>query len=371
MTGPRLRIAYVLNWEGGPDSGPFKKVVEQARVWTGLGADVGLFVFTTEQNVRHWCGVEQTVHVELRSPNPLTLLKRKGRLLKAALAWRPDLVYHRYTLAYPALVAAVRRVRVVVEVNTNDLVEYDLLSRRRGRVNRLTRGLVLRRAAGLAFVTRELAEDPAFVRFERPSVVVANGVDLEAYPPSPAVPRDTTSLVFIGGPGCPWHGLDKVLWLAHRHPEWAFEIIGDVRAELGVVPPNVRLHGALTEAEYLPLLSSADVGIGSLALHRKAMIEASPLKVREYLACGVPCIIAYEDTDFPEGAPFLLRVANTDDGVVQAESEIVSFVERWRGHRVPRQEIVGLDVRQKEVARLRFLESLVGERPNRSRHVLA
>lgn len=305
----------------------------------------------------------QTVHVEVRPSDPVRLLRRKGRLLRAALRWSPDVVYHRYTLAYPALVTACRRHPVVVEVNTNDVVEYDLLSSRRGLANRLTRGLVLSRVAGLLFVTEELRHDPVFARYARASEVVANGVDLEASPPPAPPSADTNArLVFIGGPGCPWHGLDKVVWLARRHPEWAFDIVGPLRDEALDAPDNVVFHGQLATADYRPLLRRADVGIGSLALFRKGMTEASPLKVREYLANGLPALIGYADTDFPHGAPFLLPVPNREDGVEVAEPQIVEFVRRWKGSRVPRSELAHLDVRRKETARLRFLAGVAGVR---------
>jgi hypothetical protein len=40
------------------------------------------------------------------------------------------------------------------------------------------------------------------------------------------------------------------------------------------------------------------MSIGTLAVHRKKLIEATPLKVRESLMRGFPTIIGYSDTDF-------------------------------------------------------------------------
>lgn len=45
-------------------------------------------------------------------------------------------------------------------------------------------------------------------------------------------------------------------------------------------------------------MRNCQVCIGTLALHRKNMTEASPLKTREYLAHGFPVIIGYKDTAF-------------------------------------------------------------------------
>jgi hypothetical protein len=108
----------------------------------------------------------------------------------------------------------------------------------------------------------------------------------------------------------------------------------------------------------IPLLARADVAIGSLGLYRAKLQEASTLKVREYLARGIPTILGYRDTDFPEWAPFLLQIPNSADGVRRSLNEIEAFVRSSRGGRVPRDRIRHLDVAAKEAARLVFLEQV-------------
>src|SRR5207249_11205578 len=73
-----------------------------------------------------------------------------------------------------------------------------------------------------------------------------------------------------------------------------------------------------------PTRRSSD--LGSLALHRNGMNEASPLKVGTYLACGLPVIIGYRDTRFPDGAPFLLNIGNHENNVGSSIPRIESFV---------------------------------------------
>ena len=107
----------------------------------------------------------------------------------------------------------------------------------------------------------------------------------------------------------------------------------------------------------MEILGQAHIGIASLALHRKKMQEASPLKLREYLAAGLPSITAYRDTDFPDGAPFLLELPNTADNIPENLQAIDSFVDSQAGHRVPRGSIAHLGMREKEAARLAFLEA--------------
>jgi hypothetical protein len=116
----------------------------------------------------------------------------------------------------------------------------------------------------------------------------------------------------------------------------------------------------MSPSDYAPLLAHADVAIGTLALYRKDMGEASSLKVREYLARGIPTIVGYADTDFPEAPPFILRIPNAPDAVRTSMPDIRAFVERSLGTRVPREAVAHLDVSVKEAARLAFLREVVG-----------
>ncbi len=121
---------------------------------------------------------------------------------------------------------------------------------------------------------------------------------------------------------------------------------------------NVKAHGFLSTESYSQILASADVAIGTLALHGKNMDEASPLKVREYFAYGIPTIIGYKDTDFAEPAPFLLRLPNTAANAQDSVQQIEYFVNTWKGQSVPREAILHLDVAGKEHQQLAFFDQI-------------
>lgn len=352
-----MRVAYIVGWPYGQDSGPYKKIVAQAELWAQHGAEVALFVLTEAPYGEEWRRVPGAAEVIERSRSPFKLAGQKERLVGAALRWRPTVLYHRYSLPYPGLLRAARRVPLVVEINTDDRREYDLLSPAKGLLNRALRGSLLANAAGLVFVTSELATSPGFAKFSKPSVVIANGIRLESIPPQDAPANPTPNLAFLGQPGCPWHGVDKVLALARARPQWRFDLVGPGPSDVPQRSANVTAHGRMTAGDYQAVLRRADVGIGSLAMHRNGLQEASTLKVREYLASGIPVILAYDDTDFPGDEPFLLRLANREDNIDDALDVIDEFVQKWRGRRVPREAIVHLDVTEKEKRRLEFMAS--------------
>jgi hypothetical protein len=89
------------------------------------------------------------------------------------------------------------------------------------------------------------------------------------------------------------------------------------------------------------------------------MNEACPLKVREYLAYGLPIIIGYSDTDFLERPDFILTLPNHENNVNESLSEIEKFVLKWKGKRVPRDMITHIDICEKEKQRLSFFQSVI------------
>jgi glycosyltransferase involved in cell wall biosynthesis len=193
--------------------------------------------------------------------------------------------------------------------------------------------------------------------------VVANGIELGDPPPHPES-QERARAIFLGSPMQAWHGVDKLAALARAFPSLDVDLVGYTPEQLAEtvddVPENLRVHGRLTRIEYEPLLAAADIGIGTLALHRKGMREAAPLKVREYLAAGLPVVIGYDDVDLEGVEPWwLLRLPNDEANVASAQGRIRAFVESVRGRRVPRAEVEPLiSSRRKEETRLAFLTSI-------------
>jgi glycosyltransferase involved in cell wall biosynthesis len=354
-----MRIAYFAHVNSARRSGVLQKVAGQAGQWRAAGHDVRVFILTRDAD-DPW--TEQFGNVVIRRyAGPLSRIKALFRLVEAVRAFKPRLVYLRWDLFYPPMLRLPRRAPLVIEINTDDIAESAIGSRLRVVYNRLTRGLLLGRARALVFVTSELSGKPSFARFRAIHRVITNGIDLSAYPSLPAVEAPEPRLAFVGTAGQPWHGLDKLVELAHRRPEWRFDIMGmDSDAWATQAPPaNVAWHGELDRAGVIDVLGTADVGVGTLALHRKSMNEACPLKVREYLAVGLPILYGYSDPDADDLGSYVLRIENTETSVIDALDAIDAFVTRSRGVRVPRSAVGHLDVAVKEGQRLALFDELV------------
>jgi glycosyltransferase involved in cell wall biosynthesis len=352
-----MRLAYFAQISGAPSSGVLHKVRGQTGQWQREGHDVRLFLLTRD-DPQLWEREFPQAFVR-RYADPVARFRSMGELVRAVRSYRPDLVYHRYFAFYPSVLALPRRTPIVVEVNTDDLKEYVLTGTFRSRYNRLTRGLVLGRARALVFVAGELSRSPSFARFKGEHVVITNGVDLSAYPQLPAPANDPPVLVFVGSPAQPWQGFDRVVRLAQLRPDWTFEIVG-TEAELEA-PANVSWLGPQDRAGVMAALARADVGIGTLALHRKQLHEASPLKVREYLAVGLPVLYAYVDPDADVLGKGVLRIANSETNVDDEIDRVDAFVQASRGQRIPREAVAHIDYTAKERQRLELFERLLAE----------
>lgn len=355
MTGARrTRIACLVHGVGGTETGVRRLILDQAAAWSELDPDVvvGLFVRCEAGTEDAWRGEPHVVAVRSSRLGILGRFVARELLSMQLARWRPDVIYLRHSTVSPSLLFLATAYPTIVGGDLDDLDELRIRSRLRYWYARVVRDRLLRRARRIMVVTHELARHPEIVKLGRPISVYPNSIDVGAYPSLPAPDNPASRLVFIGSPGLAWAGIDKIARLAGSFPGWSFDVIGPGPEELAGAPANVTVHGQLDRDRYLPIMSRADIAIGPLAMHRKGLSESSALKVAEYLAYGIPVIIGNAEAAFPDGAPFLLQLPNTEDNVEIAAREIGAFVEAWRGRRVPRTAIAPIDAKVVERDRL-------------------
>lgn len=361
-----MRIAYLGQMaDVATENGISKKIRMQAAGWIAAGHAVRYFALTPTAET--WAGLAPLETEIMVRGTGLVRGARSRVLCQHIRVWRPDVIYFRYAHHSPGLRHLFREVPAVAEINSDDTTEYVLtLSWPKRLYHRLTRERILREVRAFVPVTRDLAA--RFARFAKPAEVIGNSIDCAALTPlAPPAAAARPHLVFVGNTGTPWHGLDRLGELAELLPSFGFSVIGCTLADYLACAPtsqprgNMQLLGMLSQQDYLPLLREATAAIGTLGLYRKHMDEACPLKVREYLALGLPVIGAYRDTDIPEGADYFLRLPNNAEPLAPWQDRITAFIEHWSGRRVPRSAIAHLDVSVKEAQRLAFIEKIVAE----------
>lgn len=265
----------------------------------------------------------------------LTALRRGARLGQAIATLAPDATVLRWPGALdPSLAGLVRHhgPQLISEHHTNEPAELRRLGGAwyglRAVAEERLAGRLLARLAGTIAVTPEIRDSLAARARLRRSCVIANGIDIASVPASGFRRWDggQLELVWACGRFSPWHGLDRLAaGLAVSPLPITVHLLGDAPPGLG--PAFVR-HGILRDAAAEAVYARAHLAVGSLALHRAGLSQACPLKVREYLARGLPFLAAHEDPDVPGDAPWACRLPD-GDGAIDI-GRISAFAERCR-----------------------------------------
>jgi len=298
------KIAYFLSHDITKNDGVTKKINSQVDVWKDKGFIVKVF-----------CIVPRISSSLLNCEKYETLGGVKDRLFVRDDIYgdidlfKPDVVYYRNGMRNSTLKKLSKKYCVVTELNTLDLIEAKLSifnNRTFVSILRYLALFILRRgnlkcSTGLVGVTKEISNHPSYIKYCTNTTYSTNSLDLKKYPTLKENNNiKKINFFFMGTPNQPWHGVDFIENWARQLPQYHFHLVGID----GINTKNIFYYGYLNQAQYLDVLSSCDICIGSLAMFRNKLTEASPLKVREYLAYGYPTIIGYNDTAFIEnGSP--------------------------------------------------------------------
>lgn len=361
-----MRIAYVTI-HIAPElmrGGVGKKIKTQMNLWREAGHEVHLFSLTPDTIPfpdEHQFIFDAKTSLLKRESNRASGLKQ---MLDAIREYRPDVIYLRFGLYSYPLHRLFQIAPTVLEINSDDRVEYATRGKFFYWMNRLTRGLTFAPAAGVIAPTQELTRIFPLKK-DQLTAVISNGVDMTSVEILPPPQNDKPVLTLVGSPGMNWHGMDKLIRFAHSTPDVIVNIVGYSANEVDVpIPTNVTMHGYLSYEQIREVLKKTDVACGTLALHRKNMQEACPLKVREAVLYGLPLLLGYYDTDLSDlNLPSILQIPNTEDNLITHADQIRKFAYEMKGKRLDFYAVAPyLDQRKKEEARLVFFEKVIAEK---------
>jgi len=364
-----MKIAYVtINIDTKIiNGGVGNKIRSQISIWESMGHSVALFTLTPGY-VSLPFAHQFTFNSSSKFPflnffvREISRSLKLAELISAVRANRPDVIYLRFGLYTFPLQYLFEAAPTLLEVNSNDFDEY----RSRGLffywLNRFTRNILFSQSVGWVATSHELANLKENRIHEKPVSVISNGIELDKYEPLEPTRNRTPVMSLVGSPGMNWHGVDKLFYLAERYPELTINIIGYRREDFEApIPQNIHLYGYLEKEEVRKVLADTDVVFGTLALHRKKMNEASPLKVREALGYGIPVILAYEDTDLLNlKSDCFLLLPNSEDNIFENAELIRDFSFKVMGKRVDRALISKyIDQHLKEKKRIEFFADII------------
>lgn len=351
-----MNIGYVAFLPYGSPSVELRVIERAQAAQQFAGKELQFFVIGQPSNARaeplanlHYIEVPKSYASYCRAQ-----LARYRVIAQALSDFDLDTIVMRYAGADLSAMRFFRNRTVITEHHSNELEEGKATLRyKRGLGRHLKRlryqlekryGDRTRSAAkGIIGVTEEL-RDLEIGRASRPpvSTVIPNGVHTRQITQTRFVPFDgkVLKLAFVGSVissmNSPWHGVDRVLAGIGKYR-------GPVRIELHIVgrfderlsqymegvASNVTLHGEKYGQELDELLGQMNLGLSTLALHRKSMQQACSLKTRDYTARGLPFVLAYDDPDLTGcagGEEFFLKLPN-DDSAIDMES-LVHFAAR-------------------------------------------
>jgi hypothetical protein len=351
-----MKIAYVVAEGLDKKNGVSKKIYNQINYWVSKGNEVKLFYFSNKALNPLFNNIEFTI---VNHKHRLDFVLNK-KYIYPLQEWSPNIIYFRTYLYCNTFSEMLKRFPSILEINSDDVEESKVAFSLPVRYfHMLTRELILKKSAGMVCVTHELQNN--MKQYSSNIITIPNGLNGSFIGKKDKRKSEFSRLqvLFLGSPNQSWHGLDKIQYLAEELPEIDFHIIGT--KELESIPDNLMQYGFLTEEEYLKILEKCDVAIGTLALHRKAMSEACPLKTREYLKYGLPTIIGYHDSDFTEQNPeFLLQLPNVENNVRDNIHKIREFILNSRDILITDSDVQHLFLDYKEKTRLSFMNKIGG-----------
>lgn len=324
----KIFIIHIGNFLLDGSSGVAQKTFSQAAEFKRLGREVRVIAFTSKEDVsaNHGYAFTAISTRGMNSPYEAVTVFFEKQVSPG------DNVFLRYPFASQGLLNLVEAFghQIVFEHNTIEHQEVMLSQREhfwrqsfswrpsyfayflKTFVFRTTREHELG-AAVLNCVTGGICVTNEISYYERSrcsgyrTIGIGNGgPEPETVPSSSSLEFNATlRVVMVVGTLHRWHGVDRIMkGLQKYRNEKVFielDFIGfsEEESEFSISTPTYRVKalGRMNSVQLERAMMNYHVAIGSLALHRIGLKEASPLKVRQCLMAGVPMVLGYDDTD--------------------------------------------------------------------------
>lgn len=279
---------------------------------------------------------------------PLALSFRKA-VAQQILNWKPDLLYVRPALkdAFAIYWVTSKDIPFFVEINTLTYHEQVRMGHPlRAAISGLIEMWEIKHSQGVICMTEEIASRiQSKTKGNIAVCTTGNGFDpedigLAKFDPAARrylkTPDQAKVLVFAGSLQ-PWAGLDLLIPVLKEFKDVYLWIIGKgpdsnrlrKLADQSGVGSRLRWLKWIRSEMLYSFFAAADIGVGPLALKRKQMKEAQPLKVRSYLGAGLPVLIGYKDTRLSQELRWVKRVdASSPYDLQQSIEELLALPTR-------------------------------------------
>mgnify|MGYP003947363525 CR=1 FL=1 len=220
--------------------------------------------------------------------------------------------------------------------------EIKEVSLRKGRIGKLKSFIEkhlsvssLKKARGIIGVTGEIVDyELNRVSQIKPTFVYPNGFDISSREITIDKRNGAPVFLMIATEFSPWQGLELVIDELKVISElFEFHVIGNVsdsQIKRGNGDERFVFHGMRDSGFINEVMGKVDVGIAAYRLDLKGMKQACSLKVRDYLAAGVPVYSGHADATIPDNFPYYINKELNPH-------ELIDFAKQVRS--VPRQKV--------------------------------
>lgn len=184
-----------------------------------------------------------------------------------------------------------------------------------------------------------------------PAFGISNGYDFDSAPKINEAMHDDELRFVTAATLRENHGIDRMIRaLASYRGDVpvSFHIAGEGDASselrglaesLGVLDRTVFFYGYLYGSELVALYENSDIGVSALGFHRYGVFNCSPLKTKEYLALGLPCLGTTSEKDIlnSEASKYFYAVGSNEDPIPL--DSVVSYFSDLKRNGLTRSEV--------------------------------
>lgn len=176
------------------------------------------------------------------------------------------------------------------------------------------------------------------------AINIDNGVSLKDIP---KIQHENTSKIHIltVASMCTWQGYDRIIegmakWTSTNRKKVIIDLVGgegdgslalwkNMVCDYGL-EDNILFHGRKIGKDLDELFNQATIGLGSLGMYRRGFSTASILKIREYVARGLPFVYANDDPNINSKCWWAKELPNNSEAIdMEDVYQFALAVQNW------------------------------------------
>lgn len=263
-----------------------------------------------------------------------------------------DFAYVRYARGNYNLYKTVRllkknNIKVIIEIPTYPYISEINIKSLKGTIDFILDKMLINKYQKYVYKISTTSLDNKI--FNLDTIKISNGIDLGKFPILDDLNRSTERINLLGiGNLAKWHGYDRVIkglseyYNKGGNEKVHFYIVGDGSGKSYLQELTSRLKinkyvhflGSKNGTELDEIFNDMHIGVSSLALFR-AGGGHDPIKSKEFIARGLPILLAYNDKLIDANLPYVFKVEENESSI-----DISKLVESYNNSKFISKEVI-------------------------------